>query len=110
MKKQSEKKEENYRYLLNSFFQPQFQSNQNNRLVPFTSEFDFKFSNPLEKIQSQMKDILKETSSSEENKIQLPLKLSSVNNFDNFKNVEILIKRANMRQGGNLKSEILLYQ
>ena len=81
-------KKENYKYLLSSFFQPQFEVH-NSPLMPFTSEYNFKFSDPVKKIQSEMKEILRETS----NKVQQSQNLRSV---DDFRNVELLIKRANL--------------
>ena len=88
-------KKENYKYLLRSFFQPQFEV-YNSPLKPFTSEYDFKFSDPVKKIQSEMKEILRETS----NKIQQSQNLRSA---DDFQNVELLIKRANLGKVVTLK-------
>ena len=58
--------------------------------MPFTSEYNFKFSDPVKKIQLQMKEILRETS----NKIQQSQNLRSV---DDFQNVEFLLKPTNLR-------------
>ena len=79
-------KKENHKHLLNGFFQPQFEFH-NSPLMPFTSEYNFKFSDPVKKIQSQMKEILRESS----NEIQQSQNHRSV---DDFQNVEFLIKPA----------------
>ena len=51
-----------YQNMLNSFFQPQFDFHSS-PLEPFRREFNFQFSDPAEKIQSKMKEILKESGS-----------------------------------------------
>ena len=86
----------NYENLLKSFFQPRFEFHNNKSpLKPFTSEFTFKFSNPVEKIQSKMREILRESSSNFSFNLKSAHKIESTNNeFDDFRNVEKLIKHA----------------
>ena len=81
-------KKENHKYLLSSFFQPRFEFHDS-PLMPFTSEYNFKLSDPVKEIQSQMKEILRETS----NKIQQSQNLRSL---DDFQNIELLIKPTNL--------------
>ena len=89
-------KKENHKYLLSSFFQPRFEFHNNKSpLKPFTSEFTFKFSNPVEKIQSKMREIMRESSSNFSFNLKSAHKIESTNNeFDDFRNVEKLIKHA----------------
>ena len=81
-------KKENHKYLLSSFFQPRFEFHDS-PLMPFTSEYNFKLSDPVKEIQSQMKEILRETS----NKIQ---QSQNHRSLDDFQNIELLIKPTNL--------------